>query len=104
MRSVSALASPFGRVGLPGFLGLGISILLNNRDSNGGFGGYGWRDVKDGDVSLLIRIRIMRPGIDPVRLGMAVQIEYLDYAIPDRIALIDLFHRDALDVGRGHAV
>ena len=55
-------------------------------------------------MPLLVRIRTVRPGIGSVRLGMAVQIEDLDYAIPDRIALIDLFYGDALDMRRGHAM
>jgi hypothetical protein len=71
----------------------GIAKLLNDERADGGYGRDGWWDVKDGNMSSRYRriVRLMRPGIGCVGLGVAVEIEDFHNPIPHCLTLEDLF-------------
>ena len=97
------LASPFGSLGRPilGLVALGtVFELLNDYGLDcGSRRDYG-RDMQDSHMPLRMRwvICSVHPGIGPVRLWVALQEKYFDYAVPNRLALEPLSNGNALQV------
>jgi hypothetical protein len=102
-RSVSALALPLGSAGRPTLLGLGwagISILLYKCCLHCGL----WRDRRGNMQHSHITarmpwiVRLMRPGIGSVCLGVALEVEDLNYPVPNGLTFPSLFYGDAFPI------
>jgi len=79
---------------------LGISDLLQDEGSDGGYGGYYRWNVQHRDVLgwLLGIARIVQPRIRCIRVGMVVKVKDFDYAIPYRFPFIDFLYRHTFTV------
>lgn len=97
------LVSPFGSFGRPIFALVCFAMFLEFLDDCGlncSTGRNDWRNVQYGHMTLRMRriVCFMNPSVDLVRFRMALEAEYLDYAVPYRAALKHLFDRNALQM------